>query len=296
MGLVGLGAMGAPMAARLLDGAVSGSVWVTSRRRESATGLVDAGARWADTPRELARHCDVAVVMVQDTAQIRAVLGGPDGLAAGADHPIVLVVASSISPTDVAALRDEAAALSDGNITVVDAPVSGGVEGARAGTLSIMVGGAEADVAVALPLLRRMGTPVHLGPLGAGQVAKACNQLIVAATTVALAEASLLAENNGLDVGAMFALLQGGYAGSRLMEVKSPQLAAHDHAPRGPARFMIKDLAVAAEAADGLHLAQLPLLQQVFADLVARGLGDQDVTVVQEFLSSRESPGRRSRP
>lgn len=159
---------------------------------------------------------------------------------------MTLVISSTCSPSEV---RELASGLDESphHVIVVDAPVSGGEEGAVAGTLSIMVGGEPADVVPVLDILSATGSPVHLGPLGAGQVAKACNQLIVAAEVVALAEASLLAERAGLDVAQLFELLGKGYAASRVIEVKAARFATHDHSPSGPAKFMIKDLRAVAE-------------------------------------------------
>ncbi|KAE8762799.1 NAD(P)-dependent oxidoreductase [Georgenia thermotolerans] len=293
VGLIGLGAMGRPMAAHLLRAARErgGELWVHSRRRASAEELVAAGARWAATPAELAGRCGVVVSMVQDLPQVAEVLDGDGGLLAGLSAPAVLVVASTSSPDGVRALADDVARRSAGRLAVVDAPVSGGVEGAAEGTLSIMVGGAPADVARALPWLGAMGTAVHLGPIGAGQVAKACNQLIVAATTVALGEASVIAERSGLDLARLLDLLGGGYAGSRLLEVKKSRLVAHDYTPAAPAKFMVKDLGFAADEArrTGVAVRQLPVLQEVFADITARGLGDLDTAVVQRDLEDRSA-------
>lgn len=293
VGLIGLGNMGAPMAGNLLRAfggdTASGEVLVHSRRRESASDLLARGACWTDTPRELAAGSDVVVLMLADTAQITAVAEGPDGLITGAQAPLLAVVCSTISPADVAELDRAWSEATGGLLRCIDAPVSGGVEGAAAATLSIMVGAEPEQFERVAPVLKALGNPVRLGALGAGQVAKACNQMIVAATTVALGEAALVAEGNGLDVAQLFELLQGGYAGSVLLQVKGPQFAAHDHAPRGPAKFMVKDLGIAAAAAAeaDLELAQLPTLAAVYAGLTDAGLGDSDSTVVQEYLAGR---------
>lgn len=291
VGLIGLGHMGEPMARNLLKAFGPGEVLVHSRRRESAEALLAEGAGWAESPAELAAGCQVVVLMLADTAKIRSIADGPDGLVAGAEAPLLAVVSSTISPGDMADLDRNWAGATDGRLRCIDAPVSGGVEGAAAGTLSIMVGAETAQFGVAEPVLAALGNPVRLGDLGAGQVAKACNQMIVAATTVALGEAALVAEGNGLDVTQLFDLLQGGYAGSVLLQVKGPQFAAHDHAPRGAAKFMVKDLGIAASAAAeaGLGLTQLPVVASVYTGLTDAGLGEQDSTVVQEFLAGNRS-------
>ena len=142
-----------------------------------------------------------------------------------------------------------------GRVRVIDAPVSGGSEGAQAGTLSIMVGGDERDVNDAWPVLAACGNPVHLGPLGSGQVAKACNQMIVAATVLALGEAAVLADRSGLDLDELFRLLAGGYAGSRILETRGDRIVREDYSPSGAARYMVKDLRFAATVAQatGTH-------------------------------------------
>ncbi|GAA4287985.1 NAD(P)-dependent oxidoreductase [Georgenia daeguensis] len=291
VGLIGLGAMGRPMAAHLLRAARERGVEliVHSRRESSAAGLVADGARWADTPRDVAARCDVVLTMLPDLPELDAVLDGDDGLLAGLARPSVLVVSSTSSPDGVRRLARDVADRTQGRLAVVDAPVSGGVEGAAEGSLSIMVGGADDDVARVLPWLGVLGTPVHLGPVGAGEVARACNQLIVAATTVALGEASVIAERAGLDLGRLLDLLGGGYAGSRVLEVKRSRLVAHDHTPASPARFMIKDLAFAAAEAEstGTAVEQLPVLQRVYREIAERGLGDLDSSVVQRYVEER---------
>jgi 2-hydroxy-3-oxopropionate reductase len=291
VGLIGLGAMGRPMAAHLLRAARERGVdlVVHSRRESSAAELVAEGALWAATPSEVAARCAVVLTMLPDLPELAEVLDGDDGLLAGLARPAVLVVSSTSSPDGVRRLAREVADAAQGRLAVVDAPVSGGVEGAAEGTLSIMVGGADDDVARVLPWLEALGTPVHLGPVGAGQVAKACNQLIVAATTVALGEASVIAERAGLDLGRLLDLLGGGYAGSRILEVKKSRLVAHDHTPASPARFMIKDLAFAAAEAEstGTAVEQLPVLQRVYEQLTELGLGDLDSSVVQRYVEER---------
>ncbi|MCK6210212.1 NAD(P)-dependent oxidoreductase [Georgenia sp. EYE_87] len=291
VGLIGLGAMGRPMAAHLLRAARERGVdlVVNSRRQSSAAGLVADGAHWAPTPREVAARCEVVLTMLPDLPELAEILDGDDGLLAGLAGPTVLVVSSTSSPDGVRDLARDLADRTGRRLAVVDAPVSGGVEGAADGTLSIMVGGADDDVATVLPWLEALGTPVHLGPVGAGQVAKACNQLIVAATTVALGEASVIAERAGLDLGRLLDLLGGGYAGSRVLEVKKSRLVAHDHTPASPARFMIKDLAFAAAEAErtGTAVEQLPVLQRVYEQLTEQGLGDLDSSVVQRYVEER---------
>lgn len=292
--MVGIGVMGRPMARHLRQRLPAGSqVVVTGLDRSEAAELEAIGVRWADTPAELAAQVEAIIYMVPDIPQVRATVDGTDGVLAGRKGPLTLVVSSSTAPDAVRALAADlhpTTAGSDAPVRVVDAPVSGGQEGAEAGELSIMVGGDDKDVARVIGVLAAMGTPVHLGPLGSGQVAKACNQVIVAAEVVALAEAALIAERAGLDVLGLFDLLQSGYAGSRVMEVKKRRFAEHDHSPSGPARFMIKDLGAALAEAQvtGTRTPVTRLLLDVFTAVTEAGLGDLDTSVVQRYLGEDE--------
>ena len=288
VGVIGLGAMGAPMTANLLRRS-GASVRISGRVKDRHLALIEAGAQWHDTARSLADGCDVVVLMLPDLPEVESVLAGPDGLLAGVSGDLLLVISSTSSPTGVRELADRLIEQTDGAVRVVDAPVSGGVDGAVAGTLSIMVGGADADVARALPVLAACGTPVHLGPLGAGQVAKACNQMIVSAAILALGEAAVLADRSGLDLAKLFDLLAGGYAGSRILATRGDRIVTQDYSPSGVAKYMVKDLAFAtavAEATD-THPVLLPALSVAFDEIVARGLGDYDISVTRRFVAER---------
>lgn len=293
VGFIGLGVMGRPMARFILAAQrnVGGRLLIRDLDRARQSDLIAAGAEWAESLADMARRCDIIIAMVPEIKDVHALLEGPGGLLAATVSPWTLVVSSTCSPQEVRDL--EAALVAAGSpVTVVDAPVSGGAEGAESGTLSIMVGGDAEAAALACDVLGAAGEAVHLGPLGSGQVAKACNQLIVAAEVVALAEASLLAERAGLDVAQLFAVLLKGYASSRLMEVKAHRFVNHDHTPSGPARFMIKDLRAVAEEAEqtGLALVSIDPLRRVFSELTEAGLGDNDTSVVQAFIESRSAP------
>lgn len=283
LGILGLGSMGLPMAERLL--AARGHLVIHARRRRPA--LEELGATWAATPRELAAATDALLVMLPDLPDLEALLDGPDGLLADTGELVLLVGSTSSAP----GVRELAERLPD-RIRVVDCPVSGGEDGARAGRLSIMVGGAETDAAIAAALLAPCGTAVHLGPLGAGEVAKACNQLVVAATILALGEASVIAERAGIDLETLWTLLGGGYAGSRLLESRKDKLVSGDDSPSGIARYMQKDLRFAAEAANagGVAPALLPTLRDAFDELVAAGLGDRDISTTRRFIQERSIP------
>lgn len=287
LGVLGLGAMGEPMALRLL--AAHPDLRVHGRSPRPA--LVAAGAHWARTPRELAATSDAILVMLPDLPELESALDGPDGLLAGvgAPHGLLLMIGSTSSPTGVRELAARISRESSGRVRVVDSPVSGGVDGAAAGTLSIMLGGAEADTALAAALLAPCGTAVTLGPLGAGEVAKACNQLVVAATITALGEATELAARSGLDLEALWNLLGGGYAGSRLLASRQDRLVAGDDSPSGAAKYMTKDLRFAADVAEATETrtALLPALRSIFDEIVASGLGERDITVTRRLTAQR---------
>ena len=284
LGVIGLGSMGEPMAGRLL--AARGSLVVHSRSRRPV--LLEAGATWAETPRELAEQVDAALVMLPDLPQLAPMLEGPDGLLA-AGTELLLMIGSTSSPRGIRELAERLERESEGLVRLVDVPVSGGESGARAGTLSIMAGGAEEDVARATALLAPCGTARHLGPLGAGEVAKACNQMVVGATMMALAEATVLAERSGIAPAALFEVLAGGYAGSRLLEDKREKLVAGDYSPGGIAAYMTKDLGFAADVAEDTETAPalLGAMRSAYDELVAAGLGEEDLSVARRFIAER---------
>ncbi len=289
IGIIGLGAMGRPMAERLL--AAHGSLTIHARRPQP--DLIANGATWAATPAELASSVDVLLVMLPDLPPLEALLDGQDGLLARAGDLLILIGSTSSAPA-VRALAERVAAQTHGRVRLVDCPVSGGTDGAANGTLSIMLGGTEHDAALAGRALAPCGTPVLLGPLGSGQVAKACNQLVVAATILALGEATVLAERSGLDLEALWTLLAGGYAGSRLLESRRDRLISGDDSPSGIAEYMVKDLRFAADIAQttGTSPALLPALRAAFDEIVDAGLGQRDIAVTRRFVESRDTRAR----
>jgi len=282
LGVWGLGAMGEPMAHHLLP--ARGSLTVHARRERP--GLTDSGAHWTATARELAEATDAVLVMLPDLPQLEEHLDGPDGLLAGVgERDFLLMIGSTSSPVGVRELADRL----PGGIRIVDCPVSGGEDGAKAGTLSIMLGGDEADTDRAAALLAPCGTPVRLGPLGAGEVAKACNQMVVAATILALGEATELAARSDVDPAALWDLLGGGYAGSNLLQSRREKLVSGDDSPSGVASYMVKDLRFAADIAEATSTrpALLPALRAAFDEIVERDLGDRDIAVTRRFTAER---------
>lgn len=288
VGMIGLGVMGRPMALNLLRHSPGSTVTVSGRSRGRLQAVLDAGALWAPTARAVAAASEVIVLMVPDLSEVELLLAGPDGRLAGVSGPTVLVIGSTSSPEELRALGARVREETRGLLRLVDAPVSGGEDGAIAGTLSIMVGGDDADVSQALAVLETMGTPVHLGPLGSGAVAKLCNQLIVAATIMAIGEAAVIAERAGLDLAQLFELLEGGYAGSRVLATRKQRIVESDYSPSGAAKYMVKDLTYASrEAAQTATTApQLTALLTAFSDLTERGFGDNDIAVTRAYVES----------
>ena len=279
--------MGQPIAANILRSGFE--VHITGRTQEKYGDLIAAGAVWHNSPRSLADAVGVIVLMLPDLPQVEEMLAGPDGILAGGFDDLLLIIASTSSPIEVRDLGRRLTRVTEGRVRVIDAPVSGGSEGAEAGTLSIMVGGDKRDVNDAWPVLAACGNPVHLGPLGSGQVAKACNQMIVAATILALGEAAVLADRSGIDLDKLFRLLAGGYAGSRILETRGDRIVREDYSPSGPARYLLKDLRFAATVAQatGTRAVLLPVLQAAFKELTEQGYGDHDIAVTRRYVAQR---------
>ena len=286
VGFVGLGLMGAPMAANI---AKAGWVVRAWNRSDSAfEGL--AGINRVGSVAEL-RDEPTIVFMLPDLPFIEE--AATDLLDAWRSEPpkpgTAVVIMSSVSPTDVRQFGERVHQATGGNAVVVDAPVSGGTAGAENGTLAIMAGASEADFERLQPLFETMGTTVRrMGLLGSGSLAKACNQLIVGTTTAALAEAAELAERSGMDVAALYEVLAGGLAASRVLEIVGPRLAAKDYTPTGPAKFMHKDLAFVVQSAESVG-SPVPMASaaiQLYGELKRQGLGDQDLAVVRQAIAN----------
>ncbi|HLT85560.1 MAG TPA: NAD(P)-dependent oxidoreductase [Phototrophicaceae bacterium] len=284
IGLIGTGAMGVPMARRLLDSGARVLVHSRSVKPE----LRDAGAQYVGSPRELAEQTDTVLVMLPDLPQLEPMLAGPESLlAAGRD--LLVMVGSTSSAVRLRELAARVGDTSEGRVALMDTPVSGGVEGAARGTLSIMAGGTPEQAERARRALAPCGTVHHLGPLGAGQVAKACNQMVVAATMLALGEATVLAERSGIAPAKLLEVLGGGYAGSTLLESKKDKLIADEYEPGGIAAYMLKDLGFASDIAEDTDTSTvlLPQVREAYRELVDAGLGDEDLAVVRKFVAQR---------
>jgi len=274
VGFIGLGVMGLPMAGHLLRAGHDLTVW--ARRAGSAQAMQAAGARLAASPRELAKAADVVFTMVTGSADVAGLVFGEDGLAAGAAPGGIIVDCSTIAP---AVARDLAGRLAGQGVGFLDAPVSGGGLGAANASLAIMVGGAAEHLARVRPLLALLGkTIVHVGPSGAGQVAKACNQLVMVAAIEACAEAARLAAAHGIEFGRVCTALAGGSAGSRVLEFFGGKMAVRDFAAGVEARLHHKDFGTLLAEAHGVG-APLPVAAQVAQQLnalMALGLGGDD--------------------
>lgn len=277
--VLGLGPMGAPIARNLLASGRSTTVW--NRTRSRAEAFAADGARVAATVAEAA--ADVVLVVLPDVPQLREILDevALDALEAAGS---LLVITSTTSPEQVRALAEE---LAPRGVRVLDAPMSGGVAGAAAGTLSLMVGGAEEDVARARPVLETIGaTLTHLGPLGAGSLAKLCNQVVVAGTLASLAEAYGLARAGGIDPGRLTEVLAGGLAASEVLTQKQDKLLARDYALGGSTDNQVKDLRYATAAMEraGMSGRLTPVLLAAYTEVIERGGGQLDHAAVQELF------------
>jgi len=242
------------------------------------------GDSWA----EALDGADVVITVLPDGGVVRDLIERPDGVARCVGPGALMIDMSTTSPADARSVGARCAQL---GIDFIDAPVSGGVAGAEAGTLSIMVGGRDADLERARPVLEAVGRSItHVGPLGSGQVAKAANQLLVGATLTALGEAVLLLERSGVDPAVALGALTGGLAGSRILDAKGPQVVARELSPTFTARLHAKDMAIVRDASRdaGCVLPVADRVEEVFAIAVANSLGDLDhcaVVRVAELLS-----------
>lgn len=277
VGFAGLGTMGAAMAANVLRAGFPLSAWNRSPGR--GADLAAAGATLVDDPMALGAASDIAVVCVSDTPDVERVLFGGDGRPGVADGLIAGALVIDCSTIDPTATRDFAARLAARGIGLVDAPVTGGSEGAQKGTLAILVGGEPADVERATPILQAMGKSVtHFGPAGAGQAAKAVNQVILAGTYLGVAEGMVLALKAGLDPDQVVSALSGGAAASWVLANRSGRMIANDYPLGFRIALHLKDLGIALALAKetGAVLPVAALAAQFEAGLVAEGNGGDD--------------------
>ncbi len=269
---LGTGLMGAPMARRLLEAGHRVTVW--NRAPGKTTALQEKGATVAASPADAVADADIVFTMLSDGRAVEEVLfasGAVDNLRPGA----IVIDTSSIAPPIA---RDHAARLAERGHAHLDAPVSGGVVGADAGTLAIMAGGDGAVIAGLADVFAALGRVTHVGPSGAGQICKLANQQIVAITIGAVAEAMILVEAGGASREKFREAIRGGFAESRILELHGQRMVARTFEPGGPSRLQLKDLDAVAAMAELLSL-ELPLTREVraeFADFVANGGGEKD--------------------
>ncbi|MHB0876214.1 MAG: 2-hydroxy-3-oxopropionate reductase [Anaerolineae bacterium] len=292
VGYIGLGIMGKPMARHLLEAGYS--LTVHNRSRAAVDEMVALGASGAHSAAEVAAASDIVFTCLPDSPDVDLVVTGPDGILAGIRPGSVYVDTSTISPVVTKRL---AAAIAEKGATMLDAPVSGGQVGAEKATLSFMVGGEAEAFERVQPLFAVMGkTMVHVGPSGAGQITKAANQIVVALTHQAVAEALVLAAKAGVDPAKVVQAISGGAARCWALENRAPRLLQRDFQPGFYASYHLKDLGIALDAAGsvGAVLPATALVRECYRSLVSTGHGKEDhsaVVKVIEGLSNVEVKG-----
>ncbi len=293
IGFVGAGNMGRPMIDHLQR--AGHRLTVFARRPEVIDALRAQGVAVVATPAQAAAAAEFVFVNVTNTADVEAVLFGSEGIVDGARPGTVVIDHSTISPV---ATRGFAQRLAERGIEHLDAPVSGGVAGAQAATLAIMVGGKVEVLERARPLLAVLGKSiVHVGDHGAGQVTKLCNQIVQVVNIEGIAEAMLLARAQGVALDRVLSALQAGFAGSKMLDLMGPKMVARDFAAGIEARLHDKDFGLAAEEAEALHLT-LPAVRAVreqLRSLVAAGMGYDDTSSLLRVLEQAAAPAQAQR-
>jgi 3-hydroxyisobutyrate dehydrogenase-like beta-hydroxyacid dehydrogenase len=287
IGFIGLGIMGGPMAGRLLEAKYP--LVLHSRTKAKASRLIARGARFVDSPADVAKECDVVFICVTDTPDVEAVVRGPEGIASSARRGMIVVDHSTISPTATKQLADELGKL---GVQFLDAPVSGGDTGAKNGTLSIMVGGDREALERVDPMLRVMGNTItYCGPSGSGQLTKLVNQILVSVTNLAVCEALVFARKHKLDLEKTVAAVGSGAAGSWQLANLGPRMIAADFRPGFMINLQQKDLRLVLQAAEesNTSLPAASLVHQLFAAAQAAGHGKDGTqalfTVVEKLAS-----------
>jgi 3-hydroxyisobutyrate dehydrogenase len=273
IGFIGLGIMGRGMAANLLKAGFSVRVW--NRTAERMTPLIEAGAAPAVSPADVAAHSDIIITCVSDTPDVEAVILGEAGVIHGVREGSLVIDMSTISPQTT---RDIAEKLAQKGAHMLDAPISGGSEGAAKGTLSIMVGGTAEQYKRAMPVFQAMGKTITLvGRNGDGQTVKLVNQILVVVTMLAVGEGLLFAQAGGLDLEKTLTAVSGGAAGSWMLSNRGPQVIRRDWQPGFTMDLQQKDLRLVLEAADqmAIPLPATSLVFQLYRALQRRGLGGE---------------------
>lgn len=282
IGFIGLGLMGRPMAINVARGGHTLHIW--ARRAASLEPFAQFGAHAHVSPAEVAKHADIVVTMVADAPDVEEVTLGENGVASGAKKGLLVVDMSTIAPASAQRIGMR---LADKGLEFLDAPVSGGEVGAINATLSIMVGGKAAAFEKMKPVFELMGKNiVHVGDSGAGQVAKACNQIVVSATLLGVAEALGFAARQGADPAKVRQALLGGSAYSRILEIHGQRMLDRDFAPGFKAKLHQKDLGIVLHEAHklGVALPSVVLAAQFMNALVGAGGGERDSSALIEIL------------
>lgn len=282
VGFIGLGVMGRPMALHLVRAGYS--VRVYARRPEAAAPLVEAGAARSATAAELASQSDVVITMVTATSDVEEVLLGTNGVLGGAQPGTIVIDMSTIAPQ---ATRRMAERLAARQVRMLDAPVTGGPAGAESATLTIMVGGDAAVLEEARPILERLGRQiVHMGGHGAGQIAKACNQLALLVNAEGVAEALALGARYGLDPRRLREALLGGIASSRVLDVFGARMAERQFTPGMATRLYDKDLGIVLDLAReaGQLLPAAAVVRTHLDRMMADGKAQQDLAALIEIV------------
>ena len=288
---IGIGLMGSRMTARLLGAGYAVTIW--NRSAEKCAPLVALGAVAAATPAEAVAKADVVITMLSAAPAVEEIYFGPGGIAEACPQDCILIDMSSLSPAFSRDYHARLAAMGRGHI---DAPVSGGVNGAEAGTLAIMAGGTVEAIDRARPVFAPMGQMFHIGDGGAGQISKLVNQTIVHVTIGAVTEGLLLAASLGVDAGKVREAIGGGFCQSRILEVHGARMVERNFVAGGALQYVVKDLNGALTEAKGAHLA-LPLTQKVadiYRDMVSTGHGDYDHASLLLAYEAENAPHRVS--
>ena len=282
VGFIGLGLMGKPMARNLMKAGYP--LTVHNRSRGPVDELAAEGATPATSPKEVAGQVDVVITCLPDSPDVEQVVLGPNGIVEGGRPGLTVIDMSTIAPATAVRIADE---LAQHGMRWLDAPVSGGDIGAQQGTLSIMVGGDEAVFNDCLDLFQAMGKNiVHVGGNGAGQVAKACNQIVVAGTMAAMGEALVLAAKAGADVARVVEAIRGGAARCWALEVRAPQILRRDLKPGFKAHMQYKDLNIVLDAGK-TYQVPLPVtgtVRELYTAMMAAGRGELDTSAVVTVL------------
>jgi len=282
LGFVGLGIMGLPMSLNLRRAGFTLAVY--NRNPARATALKDAGAKVCASPKEVAENADIIFTCVSDTPDVEAVIFGTGGIIEGVKEGSVVVDMSTISPEHT---RKFAEKLAEKGVEMIDAPVSGGEAGAIAGTLTIMAGGKQNVFDRVKPYFEKMGkTLVLVGDNGAGQVAKACNQIIIAVAIEGVAEALLLAEKSGVDGAKVREALMGGFAGSKVLEVHGNRMLSNDYKPGFKTKLHRKDMGIVMQTAAnaGIDLPAATLSTLHMDEVLKHGDGELDSSAIFKVL------------